>query len=306
MLASFIITTRDEDPEILDATLRALTCTTKHFTTETIVVDDGSLIPVRLTHSGVRVLRNSSPEGVSPARRRGAESASGEVLVWLDAHMSFGELWLEQMLVHASTEALLCSPFWSYDLRDCLCWGADFVWNDSRDYTIQKVPGFTIRHRVQPPEGLVVEVPMVIGACYMMQRDAYQRLGGFSPHFRVWGLDEQDLSTRAWIAGSGARCVTQAKVGHLSRNAFPYPVQFEHLEFNQAVMFRTVFEPETVRCLEQIAYPLPTAVERWLSGTDLSPWRETIQRTRKCTDEEFFARFVPELANLHAAKETHA
>ncbi len=306
MLVSFIITSRDEDPQILDATLAGLHSTTKHLATETIVVDDGSRVPVELSRGGVRVLRNDAPMGVSPARRLGAKTASGDVLVWLDAHMSFGEQWLEQMLVHASTDALLCSPFWNYELSYCHCWGADFVWNPVRDYYEQKVPGFTLLHRVEPPAGLAVEVPMIIGACYMMRREPYEWLGGFSPHFRIWGLDEQDMSTRAWIAGNGVRCVTHAKVGHLSRNAFPYPVQFEHLEFNQAVMFQTVFEPATVQRLEQHAYSRPAQVENWLAGTDLASWRCTVQRSRRITDAEFFARFVPDLAESNAPEETYA
>lgn len=306
MVASFVVTTRDEEPDVLDATLARLRETTRQFDTETILVDDGSVMPVHVFREGVRLVRNDEPRGVSPARRAGAEAASGNVLIWLDAHMSFGEHWLEQMLVHATSDALLCSPFWSYDLKDCYCWGANFVWNAVRDYQSQKVPGFTLVHRVEPPGGLIVDVPMVIGACYMMRRAAYLRLGGFSPHLRIWGLDEQDMSTRAWIGGCGVACVTQARVGHLSRSAFPYPVQFEHLEYNQAVMFRTVFEPETVRHLDQQAQPLPDQVQTWLAATDLRSWRSTVQRTRRISDAEFFERFVPELADLHAAEETHA
>ena len=307
MLVSFIITARDEDPHILDATLAGLRATAGQFATETLIIDDGSLIPIH-PRDGTRVLRNASPLGVSPARRIGAEIAIGEILVWLDAHMSFGPHWLEQMLVQSGTGAFLCSPFWSYDLQECHCWGANFVWNPSRNYDSQKVPGFALAHRVhEPPSGLTVEVPMAVGACYMMRRDAYRRLGGFSPHFRIWGLDEQDMSTRAWIAGCGVRCVTQARVGHLTRNAFPYPVQFEHLEFNQAVMLRSVFEPQTVRRLEQHSQPLPAAVENWLADTDLAGWRETVQRSRRLTDAEFFARFVPELVSLSdAAEQTYS
>jgi hypothetical protein len=210
--------------------------------------------------------------------------------------MSFGEGWLEQMLVQSHLLGLLCSPFWSYDLRDCHCWGADFTWNASRDYFAQKYPGFGCLHRTEPPQGLLVEVPMVIGACYMMRREAYEHLGGFSPHFRVWGIDEQDISARAWIAGLGVGCVTSAKVGHLTRAAFPYPVQFEHLEYNQVVMMRSLFEAHTLRGLEPYFHPLPETVRQWLDATDLSAWRNSIQLRRTITDAAFFARFAPELS----------
>jgi glycosyltransferase involved in cell wall biosynthesis len=294
-VVSFIIAARDEDAGLLTATLDGLRATTHHISSEIIVVDDGSRTPVEHPGGDVRVLRNPQPLGVSPARRLGAQSARGQVLVWLDAHMSFGDWWLEQMLVHADTGALLCSPFCSYDLRDCLCWGARFVWNPVRDYSQQKHPGFTFVHCTEPPAGQAPEVPMVIGACYMMARDAYARMGGFSPYLRVWGGDEQDMSARAWITGAGVRCVASAKVGHLYRSSFPYPVQFEHVEFNQLMMIRGLFQQETVTRLERYFDPMPAKVAEWAAGTDLGSWRASVQKARRMTDSAFFERFLPEL-----------
>jgi hypothetical protein len=151
---------------------------------------------------------------------------------------------------------------------------------------------------VEPPGELAAFVPMVIGACYMMDRDAYRSIGGFCPHFRVWGVDEQDLSARAWMAGLGVRCVAQARVGHLSRERFPYPVRFDHLEFNQLVMLRSLFEQDTIRKLESLFEPFPDDVRTWLAATDLAPWRQTVQAARQVADREFFARFAPQLLAL--------
>jgi GT2 family glycosyltransferase len=299
MLASIVITTRDEDPRMLQATLEGLHSTTRHISTDVIVVDDGSAAAVLpdsvFGEHIVRLLRNPQPLGVCESRRAGALLARGERLVWLDAHMSFGEGWLEQMLVHSDPGSVVCSPFWTYDLATCMCWGADFVWNPSRDYRDGKYPGFGLRHRVAKPATAVVEVPVMIGACYAMHRKTYDSLGGFCPHFRVWGIDEQDLSARAWMAGMRVACATHAQVGHFVRQSFPYPVQFEHLEFNQAVMFRSLFEPATIKRMSHHFEPLPPLVESWLQATDLSDWRKSVQRRRKMTDAEFFDRFVPDL-----------
>jgi GT2 family glycosyltransferase len=206
------------------------------------------------------------------------------------------------MLVQASADTLLCSPFWTYDLSECMCWGADFQWNATRDYAQGKYPGFGLRHRTSPQSHALVEVPLLIGACYAMRRDSYDKLGGFSPHLRIWGSDEQDISARAWLAGMRVACVTHAKVGHFSRAAFPYPVQFEHLEFNQIVLIRSLFEKPTIEELEPFFQPLPAQVEAWLAATDLTQWRKAIQRRRKITDAEFFERFVPELAKPAAKR----
>ena len=65
---------------------------------------------------------------------------------------------------------------------------------------------------------------------------------------------------RAWLAGFGVKCVTDAGVGHLSRPAFPYTVRFDDVEFNQLMSIRTVFEAQTSTLLESFFDPLPDGV----------------------------------------------
>ena len=134
---------------------------------------------------------------------------------------------------------------------------------------------------------------MVIGACYMILRSSYEQLGGFSPFFRVWGKSEQDISTRAWIMGSGAKCVTAARVAHLTRKKFPYPVKWEDIEFNQVAMVRTVFEEPVSHAIEEMMQPLPRKVQAWLAEADFGEWRQLVQSGRRMSDAEFFRRFVP-------------
>lgn len=139
-----------------------------------------------------------------------------------------------------------------------------------------------------------MEVPMVIGACYMARRESYDHCGGFSPFFRIWGKSEQDLSARMWITGRGVKCVTGARVGHLSRPQFPYPVSWSDIEFNQAISFRTILDAPTLQAVEEILCPLPVDVERCLSQVDFREWRRWIQSRRQMSDCEFFRRFVPD------------
>jgi hypothetical protein len=141
---------------------------------------------------------------------------------------------------------------------------------------------------------------MAIGACYMLLRSTYDAVGGFSPLSRVWGTDEQDLSTRAWMAGLGVKCVTGARVGHLSRPTFPYPVCFEHLEFNQLAFIRSVFDDQTVTMLESSFEPLPTQVRDWLGEIDIGARRDIVQTARRYEDCDYFLRFAPELCRLSA------
>ncbi len=290
---SFVVTARDEPQPVLERTIDGLIETSRGRSTEIVLVDDGSLIPVALNRPQLLVVRNETPIGVAQSRRYGASLAGGVVLAWVDAHMRFAPDWLDHMLSHVDCGALLCAAWWDYELSRPLCWGADFLWCGERDYKAGRTPGFGFRHRTRFPGDGAVEVPMVIGACYMTLRQSYDRLGGFSPFFRIWGKSEQDLSARAWIMGLGVKCVTGAHVGHLSRSRFPYPVRFADIEFNQVAILRTVFEQPVCQAIEDMMQPLPSEVQNWLSQVDFREWRRLIQSRRQISDAEFFRRFVP-------------
>jgi polypeptide N-acetylgalactosaminyltransferase len=289
---SFVITARNEAPEILAATIDGLTATTPA-DRELIVVDDGSARPVA-ARDGLLLVRNEEAVGVSRARRQGASLATGDALVWLDAHMTFDAHWFDEMSAHLDASVLLCSAFWSYQRNECHGFGADFVWSGTRDYRQHKSPGLMFRHRVKHPGKGAVEVPMVIGACYMIERATYARLGGCSPLFRVWGVDEQDLSARAWLSGVSVKCVTGARVGHMWRPSFPYPVQFDHIEFNQLMMVRSVFEEKTIAAFAPWFEPLPPGVRPWVQAADVAGWRAVVQSARRASDDEFLRRFLPD------------
>lgn len=289
---SFIVTAREEPPAVLAATIDGLLSTSGGHEREIVLVDDASTAPVGLVRPHLRVVRNPTPVGVAQSRRRGVKLAEHDILVVCDAHMSFAPDWLDHMLAYVESDSLLCAAWWNYELSRPVCWGSDFGWCGQRDYQTGRTPGFVVKHRTRFPGDGAVEVPMALGACYMMRRRVYDRSGGFSPFFRIWGKSEQDLSARMWITGAQVKCVTRARVGHLSRKTFPYPVRFSDIEFNQAVMLRTIFETSAV---EELLRPFPAEVENWLAEVDLSEWREWIQSHRKMSDAEFFRRFLPEI-----------
>jgi hypothetical protein len=198
------------------------------------------------------------------------------------------------MLANVGSGALLCEAFWDYELTTPLCWGADFVWCSERNYAKNISPGFVLRHRTECPGDGAVEVPVDIGACCMMLRESHEKMGGFSPLFHIWGTLEQDLSARAWLTGRGVKCVTSARVGHVTRKKFPYPVSWDDIEFDRFAMVRTVFEDHTAMALEELMKPAPTKVQEWLEQTDFSAWRNLVQSARQMSDAEFFRRFVPD------------
>ncbi len=70
MLVSILITTRNEDPRMLEATLTGVRATTQHIATDIIVVDDASRTPILPSSvPGARLLRHPEPLGVCDSRR---------------------------------------------------------------------------------------------------------------------------------------------------------------------------------------------------------------------------------------------
>ncbi|HEX4137602.1 MAG TPA: glycosyltransferase [Bryobacteraceae bacterium] len=282
---SFAITSRDEDPAILTATIEGVLATSKGRWREILVVDDGSIRPVDFSHPDVAILRNAEPVGVCPSRRKALAASSGNVLVTLDAHMTFELDWLDRMLEHVDSRALLCAAWMNYERSRTYCFGADIAWGQSQ------FTGFGFRHRTEKPRRASSPISVILGACYMIRRDAYEQLGGFCPLFRVWGSDEQDMSIRALMAGLEVRCVAGAGVGHLDRQ-LPYPVSWDHSIYNEIVMIRSVFEEGTAKLLEEFFEPLSDNVQNWLRALDLREWRSVVQSQRRMQDVDFFRRYA--------------
>ena len=290
---SLIITTRNESQSMLDATITGLLRTAGEYEIEILVIDDASKVPVASKEEEVLLLRNPGPNGVVSSRRYGASVASGDVLLWTDAHMTFAPDWLDRMMANVDSGALLCPTTWNYELTRCLCSGANIEWWTTRDYEKGHSPGFTLKYRERHPGPGAVEVPMIAGACYMILRDSYYKLGGFSPLLREHGVGDQDISIRAWMAGVGVKCVTDAKVGHLFRSKLPTPVTWDDHEFNQLVTVKTVFEEATVEAFEVFFEPFRPEVLRRLDAADWRGWRKVVQSHRQIGDEEFFRRIEP-------------
>lgn len=140
-------------------------------------------------------------------------------------------------------------------------------------------------------------MPAAIGACYVMSRRSLEKLGGISPLLSTWGYDDIDLSIRSWITGLGVKCVRGARVGHLYRTAFPYPVHFDDLEFNQNTMLRSIFEEPTIHAMMKHLDPIPATVRDRIDlyADEIRHWREEVQSKRMISDKQFFRSCHPSM-----------
>lgn len=255
---------------------------------EIIVVDDGS------TDGGTEFLRGSGnvqlfePEvpgmrlGAPAARNKGAAAASGEVLIFLDAHVDVMPGWAEPLIAAVRDPSVgAAAPGISVIGRpDCCGFGLRF-----RD------AGLGVEW-LPPPDG-EPEAPLLPGACLAVRRDLFADQGGFDPGLILWGSEDAELSLRLWTAGYALRLVPEVTVAHLFREQHPYAIDWTGVLHNMLRLAVVHFGRERLaRVVErQKHYRDFAAAWALLADTDAAIRRAAVKTRRARDDQDYFAHF---------------
>ena len=170
---------------------------------EIIFIDDGSTDGTRewlatLNEPGIKVLLNERNLGYAAANNRAAAVAAGEFLALLNNDLILLPRWLEPMLsAHTAlgAEAGLIGNV-QLDVRSGAVDHAGLVIGvTGKPLHVRSRPSLLARwlHPVRP-------VPAVTGACMLVERELWQRLGGFDEGY-VNGGEDIDLCFRARAEG---------------------------------------------------------------------------------------------------------
>lgn len=257
--------------------------------TELIVVDDGATDGCcDFLHAGAEDVRLLKPAGlrlgVSGARNRGAAEASGDVLVFLDAHVDLPPGWIERLRDAACEPgvgaagpgiAVLGRP-------ECCGWGMRY-----RD------AGLGIEWLPAPSPGAPPAVPMLAGACIAMRRALFESLGGFDTGLMRWGSEDAELSLRLWMAGYELRVVPDVVIAHLFRERHPYAIDWAGILHNQLRLAFVHFDAARLARVIERLKPFGdfAAACALLAGSDVNARRAAIQASRRYDDDTYFARF---------------
>jgi GT2 family glycosyltransferase len=201
---------------------------------ELVLVDngssDGSLEYVRAFEApfAVTILANSGNESFSDANNRGAELASGRLLLFLNNDVQpFESGWLRELVccllgsAGGAVGATLLQP------------DADREPASGSGYVIQQ-RGLTLRsdddgrtlvaalrdHLADPlgeTLGVDVEVPSVAGACLLIERARFDTIGGFT-HGYLYGGEDLDLGLKLRETGSRVLCSGRSVLIHPARS----------------------------------------------------------------------------------------
>jgi len=250
---------------------------------EIIVIDDGSTDGsvdfLRDRRGDVRVI--ATPEvGVARARNTGARTATGEVLLFSDAHVRIEEgSW--QPLIDALQNPVAggVNPAVSEMGRP-----------DSRIGYGMKLGGFDLSsgwlyERPAAPQS----VPLLLWACAAMRRSLFEETGGFDEGMIRWGSIDNEMSFRLALEGFELHVVPEVRASHLFRTTQPYPLTWVPALHNRVRLALVHFEPahcaKVIDALRgHVAFPEGMAL---MAGSDLASRRRALA-PRKVRDSAWW------------------
>lgn len=275
---SVIVVTRNEGAE-LHRTVENLRDTLPS-RSEIVIVDDGST-----DGSTARYRRRiqASGLGVARARNLGAAHASGDLLVFADAHIRVDRGWwkplaqiLEDPKVAAAAPAITHLPRIAES-----GFGLRFTG-----------PELDARWIGAAPEG-PVGAPIVPGCCLAMRRKAFRAVRGWDGGLRHRGGTDNEMSVRIWLLGYEAVIHPEVRVRHLFRRESPYPVGWPQYLHNRLRLAFAHLSPARIAKVVRALHRHPAFGEAMalLVEGDISRRRLEMLARRKRTDDEYFERF---------------
>lgn len=203
---------------------------------EVILVDDKSTLNFlqktlevylkSLRDSRVVLIRKEKRDGLMTARMAGARQATGDVLVFLDAHVEVNVKWLEPLLEAIKKDRRrIAVPVidniepsemeygkWGEFTQGGFRWNLDFQWKK-----IHRDSYTSTRRETDPfPTGTI------IGCAMAVDREYFFQMGAYDEAMRIWGGENIEISFKTWMCGGSIYAYPCSRVGHLFRKYLPY------------------------------------------------------------------------------------
>ncbi|KAB0404727.1 hypothetical protein E2I00_000344 [Balaenoptera physalus] len=304
--ASVILCFHDEAWSTLLRTVHSILDTApRAYLKEIILVDDlsqqgqlkSALSEYVARLEGVKLLRSNRRLGAARARMLGAARATGDVLVFMDAHCECHPGWLEPLLARiAGDRSRVVSPVldvidWktfqyypSKDLqRGVLDWKLDFHW--------EPLPERERKALLSPISP--IRSPVVPGGVVAMDRHYFQNTGAYDPLMSLRGGENLELSLKTWLCGGSVEILPCSRVGHVYRNQDAHsPLDWEATLRNKVRIAET-----WLGAFKETFYRhSPEAFSLSKAGKPDCTERQQLQRRLSCrTFHWFLANIYPEL-----------
>lgn len=182
---------------------------------EIIIVDNGGTEISEIKGlSMIRILHAETRLGTCQARNYGSSQASGELLLFADAHIRFKHHgWASKFIDSIESKDAIIAPCITVmgNESNAAC---GFRWNNI-DMQTEWLPN-TPSH--------IHDIPYAGAACIALKKDIFFKIGKFDPGNRYYGSEDSELCIRAWLLGYNVSCDPSIIVSHKFRQFFPYKV----------------------------------------------------------------------------------
>lgn len=178
----------------------------------------------------VRLIRNDERQGLIRSRSRGATSATGDVVLFLDAHCEVNYDWLPPLLAPiAMNRRTLTVPVIDGIDADTFDYKPVYAHNNEHYRGIWEwgllykeiavdMQKHLETHKVSEP----YDSPTHAGGLFAIDREFFNELGLYDPGLLVWGGENFELSFKVWQCGGRLQWVPCSRVGHIYRPFMPY------------------------------------------------------------------------------------
>ena len=234
---------------------------------EIITIDDGSDSPVDLP-SGVKNIRFRQSIGAQLARHTGIEAARYDTVLVIDAHMNFWDNdWAKRLVEYNVDNPTHVGCVKTLGLaRDRMeleqgrgpYFGAHIIAKDVRDEPhLHYVTARRVLVDKWNKNKIPGEVGCILGGAYFMSREWYlETLLAPWAELRGWGRLEANISIPNYLLGGQNVCL-DIEIGHMFRQAPPFPTNIHNLLFNELYLVHVVIPDEKERddLIAQLALP---------------------------------------------------
>lgn len=275
-------------------TLEAVGATASGAQVEILLIDDGSTdgscenLPVDAYPVPPHILRT---EGVGSARARnaGARHASGEILIFMDAHVIPDAGWLEALtrLLRDPTVGLAGLPVRDVERPSSVGYAYTFM-----DENL--LAGWVSNGHQRP-----FEVPCIIGCCFGARREVFADLGGFDPGHIRWGVEDLELSMRSWFLGYRCMVDPSVQVAHFFKHDKPrnFSISWEKYDVNLLRCVLTYFDGARRRTILSAISKrknFSRSLARVMKDADFWNWRADLRRRFRRDEAWYFSKFEQE------------
>lgn len=258
---------------------------------EVLVYDDGSDVPLEVLE-GTRHFRHQSSLGPSVCRNLGAHSATGDVLVFADAHTRIDDL--RALCSEAVSRQCIMVPAMQtlYTENSTIGYGQNFVLKGSGNELI------AFDQSNARPDSRYTLCGGNWGGFFIMPRPVYLRMGGWVNH-SFWGYNDPSLILKAWFSGVPTILDRDTIYKHKGKiKSFGYPVTAIQPLINLLQTYFVIFEEKTflnhwLPLFEKHHHWMLSRGLEHLAKPEIKAEHAAFQLIKRLTDDEFFSKWIP-------------